>query len=275
MFVSPSAPRYSRSAGVSVGSLAAGLMLVSAAHADLKMVQKTAANGTITTTTSYFKNGKFRTDSRQSIVIMVGEKLLTLSPTRKTYTETTMNRAGGGMAQMMDFKTTSVIKPGGKTKTILGKPAKNYVYTLTMQMVPSKEALQQMKASGRPLPAQFPSIIIEGEQWVSEAVKMPTGAVANSMRAIAEMPGMKEIIAKFAAIKGAPLETRQTMTFKNMPAAAAEAAKPQTITTTTTEISEAPLSDSLFQVPAGYKKMAAPTMPGAPGGGMAPRPKPM
>jgi hypothetical protein len=84
---------------------------------------------------------------------------------------------------------------------------------------------------------------------------------------MASLPGMKNLMEKLSSIKGVPLDSRVTMTFKGGPANM----KPQVTTSTATSLSEAPLSDSLFKIPAGYTKAAGGGLPGM--GGPAGRPR--
>jgi hypothetical protein len=251
-----------------------------AAHADLKVVTTTTTSGgagrsTTTTSTNYYKGGKFRSETKEAVILIDGSgKIITLNPAKKTYSEMSpAEMLNNPYMRMVDLKTSVNLKPGGKKKTIVGKVAKNYIYTATIQMSLSQAALNQMKGRGGApsAPPKLPTIVMEGEQWVTESVQVPAKAVSNSMSAMASLPGMKNLMDKLASIKGLPLESRITMTFKGGPPNA-QNMKPQVTTSVASSLSEAPLSDALFKVPAGYTKQAGMGMPGMPMPAGRPRP---
>lgn len=274
-------------------SLAAGPARV--ARADVKLVSKVTQLGGNTpqdakdvVTTSYYKGKKFRSESPDAVILWDGDsgKMYSLNPARKTYTVVSMAGANP-MMNLFDFKTDVTIKPGGKTKTVLGKPAKNYLYTVTINMAMKKGAMEQMMgaapgvrsgASAPPPKAPpLPTVIVQGENWVTESVALPAGAGSGSFAALAQqVPGMRGALQKLANMKGLPLETRITTTVKggppNMPSRARSG---NGFSTVATSLSEAPLPDSLFRVPADYKeapRQARPGgMPGSPRPGAAAR----
>jgi hypothetical protein len=252
-----------------------------AARADLKVVTTTTTSGgagrsTTTTSTNYYKGGKFRSETKEAVILIDGSgKIITLNTAKKTYSEMSFSdMMNNPYMRMVDLKTSVNLKPGGKKKIIVGKPAKNYVYTATIQMSLSQEALKQMKGRSQgAAPPPLPTIVMEGEQWVTESVQVPAKAVANSMSALASLPGMKNLMDKLASIKGLPLESRITMTFKGGPPNARNM-KPQVTSSVASSLSEAPLSDSLFKIPADYTKQAAGGFPGMGGAMPAGRARP-
>jgi hypothetical protein len=260
MLFSLSAARPGRVIGFFVAAAATVAVTASVARADVKLVANMTTGGTTQTVTNYYKGNKVRSETKSSVVLMDSSgKMTMLNPTRKTYMVVSMGDMPG--MNMVDVSSSVDIKPGGKTKTILGKPAKNYVYTATIKMSLKKAALDQMKASGRmpKQPPQLPTFVLQGENWVTEAVNLPKGAVATSLSGLNSLPGMKPIMDKFAAIKGVSLESRATITFKGGP----QNMKPQTTSFAATSISETILPDALFQIPAGYTKQEM--MPGGMG----------
>ena len=245
------AARPGRVIGFFAAAVATVAATAPAAYADLTMVTKTTSGSTTQTVTNYYKGTKFRSESKDYIILVDGKgQILMLNPAKKTYM--VLSLGNNPMLQMFDLSSSVDIKPGGKTKTILGKPTKNYLYTATIKMSLKKAALDQMKARGAQMrqPPQMPTIVLSGENWVTEAVNVPRGAVANSLSGLSAMPGMNAIMQKFATMKGVPLESKVTTTFKGGP----PSLKPQTTTTLASSLSESPLSDALFQVPAGYTK---------------------
>ncbi len=230
--------------------------------------------------TTYYKGAKIRTeanDGKQVTIYDAQTKTLTvLNPTKKTYTTVPVS----AMAQdprlaMLDIKTTSTVKPGGKTKTIAGKPAKNYVWQATIAMGMKQGA---MPPGGASKGAQTPSgtlfsITMNGEQWTTEAVKMP-GATGKGMLGVlsgpaAAMPGLEPLIAKLSTIKGVPLTSTVRQSFARgaglSGSGTALPARTMTTQTDVVSITEANLPATLFAVPAGYTKAAMPR-----GGGVGP-----
>jgi hypothetical protein len=129
------------------------------------------------------------------------------------------------------------------------------------------------------------SVKLDGEQWVTDTVNLPArwvsptlfgaGAFAASSP-IDEMPlppsvpvDLKEFLAKVAAIRGLPLSGRTdfdiTVRFTEQAIGNAKGSLPQgpihvrvSLQNEAQSVTEAPLSETLFVVPKGYRKVAAP-----------------
>lgn len=247
------------------------------------------------TTTTYIKGGKTRTETGSTSITISDSAtgtVYTLNPSAKTYTTTNINATldqAQGMMAMMDFKATGDVKPGGKTRTILGKPAKNYLISSNITMGFKAGARPGgASASAPPVKTGVPlmTINIKGEQWATEAVKLPANSGLSNVRmmqsGLNRIPGLKSFAATMSKIKGLPLEGVSTQQMvMNMGAAMGGAggaggapAKPMVMTMKTqpVSLSEAPLPDSLFAIPAGYRKVAAPVRRPGMGGGMGARP---
>lgn len=269
----PLVQRIGRTAGVASIATITALTAASAARADLKLVSQMTLGDRSTTTTTYYKGKKMRsetTDGQISIFDTALGKMYLINTKEKTYQEMDMAAvANNPMIQMMDVKSNVVVKPGGKTKNILGKPAKNYLFTAKLTFSFKKEMMDKLAAqNGGKAPAQLPQlpvVSIQGENWVTDAIKLPTGTMnpANIMQAMS--PGMKSLVDKLSAIKGVPLESTQTVTTTGNPMLAKMG--PQVIKNVPRSLSEAPLPDSLFKVPAGYTKVVRPM--GMPGRGIS------
>ncbi|GAB4458113.1 MAG: hypothetical protein OHK0029_18880 [Armatimonadaceae bacterium] len=267
-------PSRNRFAAWNVFLLAAFLAgTASAVRADLKIQANVITNGKKESTTTYYKGSMMRSEEGSNVIIFDGSKNIaySLNTANKTYQvinfgEMTKNPA----FQMMDIKSNVSLKPGGKTKTILGKPAKNYVYSATVKFTMKPEAMERIKAQsgGNATPnleAMMPTVTITGETWVTEALSMPSGGAAGAMATLQNVPGVSDLMKKFKTIKGVPLESTQTVKV----AGGMGAANQRNVTTKTiaTAISQASLPSSLFEVPKGYTKQQQPTRPaGAPGG---------
>jgi hypothetical protein len=202
------------------------------------------------------------------------QKMYSLNMENKTYQLINFQEmANNPMMKMMDVKTDVALKPGGKTKTIVGKPTKNYLYTASIKMSFNKEMMANMaKQNGGQVPQnlpQLPSFKITGEMWVTEKVNLPPGSVAAAMTSLSAVPGMKPLMEKFRAIKGVALETTQTVEILG----GQSSGQNQKTATVTEAISETALPDSLFTVPADFRKVQ-PMQPGMMGAGGRPGGRP-
>ena len=252
-------------------TLAVAVLLSTAAHADLKLVQKTTMEGDLSkkvqgaggppqtsSVTMFYKGNKTRTEAGDRVTIFDGERVLLLNPAKKTYQAIPKN-AGADMANpmmaMMDIKASVDVKATGKTQTIQGKQAKQYVMTMTMKL--------GMKQGAEGEAPELPSFTTRTELWTAEfpgVALSPSMAKQNMPGGIASMPFVKDMTEKLKTIKGIPLLT--TMNQEIM-------GKKMNMILKTVSLSEAPLPDSLFAPPAGYKQVpyTAPAMPMMPGGG--------
>src|SRR5690349_20784905 len=101
------------------------------ARADLKVVSTMTNSGTrsggprTSTVTTYYRGKWTRTETPQNVIIVDNAlgKIYSLNPSEKTYNVISFADLGKNpLMSMMDMKTTVSLQPGGKTKTILGKP---------------------------------------------------------------------------------------------------------------------------------------------------------
>jgi hypothetical protein len=285
---------------VAGGAIVFSLVASAPARADVKIVTKQTMSGTgpqmammgnqgPKTVTTYYKGGKTRVETGDTIVITDGASgtIYTLNATRKTYMVTKLSDAGNaaGMMGMMDFKSTGAVKPGGKTRVIAGKPAKNYLWTAKVTVSPKPGANPGGAGAGMKPGAAFMTMNMKGETWTTEAVKLPGALPANlrMMGGMAQATGLKDLTQTLSKMKGLPLEGVTTqemqMNMGGMGGAPGQktGAQPMSMTvkTQTVSLSEAPLPASLFAVPAGYTKVTAPAPGqrpmGAPGAPRAPR----
>lgn len=276
-----------RSGAVAVMGAAAALLTASMARADIKIVSEITITGMPAaarqsapgvsdkpmTTTVYYKGSKQRTETGNTVQIYdaAADQMYTLDTDKKTYSVISPSKmlegvAGNPFLDMMKFDTTASVKAGGATKNIAGKPATNYVYSatikITMDNLPPEAA------------GSLPTMEMKGEQWATESLSLPSAFQKAGLNNMARrMPpmmvkGMKPLIDELAKIKGAPLSSRMSMSFIVPPGSPAAGSVPKEPIVTTTEvksISEETLSDSLFEIPTGYKKVEAPKTPGIPG----------
>lgn len=240
-----------------------------AAQADVKLTSKVTTSGgnapVSTIGTVFYKGKKVRMETEKNLVIYDADTqtITNINLANKTYTTALLSAlTKNPYIQMLDVQTTVTVRPGGKTKTILGKLTKNYTYTAVIKMGIKKAMLDRMKAQGgtSSMPPVLPTITITGENWVAEQVNLPPGAAAASLSNLAAFPGMKPLMEKFSKIKGVPLEATVSIGIAGGP----QGGHNQKMISVATALSETPLDDSLFAVPAGFTKTESPA------GGMAP-----
>ncbi|MGC4047165.1 MAG: hypothetical protein QM758_25490 [Armatimonas sp.] len=192
------------------------------AHADLTYTTKVSAgNGRDLETTTYMKGIRVRTEAEGRITITDGTRTYLINTEKKTYSviankklDSTANPMMEQFNQMIDMKMDVSVKPGGKTRTILGKPAKNYLYTMTMRMN-FKPGSGPKNATGKGQ-MRLPTFQTIGETWTTEALPAPpASAAAMTPGAAFRNLGMlgstaKSAAASFQKIKGFPLESTMT-----------------------------------------------------------------
>jgi hypothetical protein len=121
------------------------------------------------------------------------------------------------------------VEKGSGGRTIAGYPCENW--NVTIGSVSHQETCLTTKL-------QFPVRALEGMK-----------AMARPMQGMGMGGGMTAMWEKFAEMKGFPLASTDTTTIMG---------RTQTTKTEVTEIRKGPVPDSLFQIPAGYKKVDAP-----------------
>ena len=162
------------------------------------------------------------------------------------------------MLAMMDIKADVSVKPTGKSQTIQGKTAQQYVLTMAMKLG-MKVATEGASKEDMP---QIPPLTSKTELWTVEFPGITLGAsgARQAMPAgMGNLPFVKDLTDKLKSIKGIPLQTTMTQDVMG---------KKMNVTLKTLSLSEAPLPESLFAPPAGYKQVPyeAPPMPTMPGG---------
>jgi acylphosphatase len=154
------------------------------------------------------------------------------------------------VAENTNVSGTADVKPGGKTKIIAGKTAKNYLYTATMKAV--------VRGNAR----QFLTMHLRGEVWMAPDIvlsprvrRMEDATFVRSLGPFAR--AAKPLLAKFGKIKGYPVSSRQTSTVV-LSRGDQDAATKQVMTETETAtlISQEPLDPSLFIVPTTYRDVS-------------------
>jgi hypothetical protein len=263
------------------------------ARADVKIVSETTVTGlpdTLRTgsdtgnidpkkpiaSTVYLKGEKRRTETpvQTTIYDCASDTVYTLNTTDKTYTVSTLAKsvaadtAGSNpLLSLLKIETSGVaLTPQKLVKNIAGKSASSYTFGMTLKMRPADPSLSEM----------IPNLVttIKGEQWVSESIAAPAAcermAKSSFMNAL-PIPtalagtGLKTLSEKMALIKGTPLSSRIEVTIKPGDGKAPDVnvlpipKDPIIVVSEVKSISEDTLADSLFTVPADYKKVAVDT----------------
>ena len=235
--------------------LAAALaaLSVSAAHADLKVVQTTLVDSpqldaymqTMTPqqraqmahsgsllgggpqqTTIFVRGTQTRADIAGMTYLVNSATHQTVVLNRRSHTYMTRPYKSPGTGGAGQIQAT--VKDTGQTKTISGHLARRYIMTAT---VPSQ-----------------PGTIIHGDIWAAQDIPQPTQIATGSGPFAA-------IQSQFRKVKGYPLKTSLAVTGSPM--------GDTTVNSSVVSVSKAPLAASIFAIPAGYKKSS-----GGEGGGM-------
>ena len=275
--------KYENTGKATFLAIVAGASLTgSAARADLTYVTKMSAGKSGTSTTTYIKGNKLRTEAEGTTTITDGARTWLIDTTKKTFSVVAnekLGQLGGPMVQtfreMIDVKMDASVKPGGKTRTILGKPARNYVFSMSMRM--SFKPGSGPKAPTGDRPATLPVFTLKGESWTTDALPVPPGllksAGAGAMFSRLGMLGssVEKSAAAFDTMKGFPLETTMTQGMSGMPKGQKSPKESdRTVKFSVVSLKTDALSDALFLPPKGFKQVpySAPTLPmGNMGGG--------
>jgi hypothetical protein len=258
----------------------ASTTLTSLAFADLTVETKTSGGregGAIIK--QFYKGTKVRTESGGNVTIYdtATDRSLILDNAKKTYYMASVKRMQemvkespmGGIISKMKMTVTGDVKPGGQTKTILGKPAQNYKYTLVMNMdmsgmmdmIPEKERKGMPKGGMSAI-----KTTISGELWTTTAVSLANPSAFNKGFAAMQGGGLggdgaEQIAAKMSVVKGFTLLSTQKIGLPEMPTGKGGKKPPSSAMSVRQEVvslKESPLPDSLFVAPKGYKQVPMP-----------------
>lgn len=180
-------------------------------------------------------------------------------------------------ADEVKVDTTLDVRGTGRTQTLAGQPAHQYLVsgTVTFTLLrPSKiqaqndqEEERERELRRRRTAAFSPPVWgIKGEIWLADTAAFPSKEntlLAVQLVAVSAGPFGQPLADELEKHKGLPLLTRLSVT--HMPGVP-KAVPIITLTTfTVRSVSDAPLDRRLFQAPLGYALVAAPLTPYAPG----------
>lgn len=230
-----------------ISTLAVGLaaLTVSAAHADLKVVQTLRIDspqikayldsmtpeqrakmsrsgnpmfsGAPQVTTIYVHGSKSRADIGPMTYVSDAATKQTTLIDRRRHTYSVMATPTNGAGQI-----AATVKDTGQKKVIQGHPARRYAMTATL--------------------ASQPGTVIQGDIWAAQDLPSPT-LPASGQGPMAVMQGLLH------KVKGFPLKTTMAVTGSPL--------GNTTVTASVVSVSQAPLPASAFAVPAGYTKASA------------------
>lgn len=227
-----------------------------------------------------YKGGAMRTETPEGALIATKELLIRIDDKKRIWSATPVGKVSSAldpMLSMVKIQTKTVVVPGGKTKTILGKPARNWVVLSTINI-----GLPQMGAMlGGGDDAKVPqglAMKMRTEMWTTESVDV--GGRVAMLGGGAAAPGaglLKEMLEKMATIPGLPLVVSMSQSFSMPTEKGAKPPKPMTVVTEVVSLDEKPLPAEMFKPPKGYRQVTSESMtgaggmfPGMPGGGRLP-----
>jgi hypothetical protein len=236
-------------------SLAALTVPLSAARADVKVVQERTltgleemgARGLPINVINYYKGDRFREEMQGRSIVHIydatADRYYTLNRTDRTYSVQTLDQAmragGSGLLARLKVQGTATIGDGGSTRTIAGKRAANYTVQTDLRLVDERQA------------ATLLTVKLEGEQWTTEAIPFPSKSANIARLAYMFSPRASRLLqpyyAKVSEMKGLPLSFDFIITLSGAVNGTFEAHAD------VKSVSTAPLADYLFKVPATYR----------------------
>ena len=222
-------------------------------------------------TVLYYKGSKMRVESHDDVSIYdaTTDKTLVLNAKTKTYYETSAAdtvaaSSANPIFTLANASGEATVLNTQETKTIAGKTAQHFTYTITVRFTP--------KDANAPaaLLAMLPTITISGDQWTIDSPDASAAAKNRTASLLAKLPtgtgnGLKGIGEKMATITGIPVEQTQRFKIAAEGMVDTSSTEPRELVTTTqiktASLSEAPLPDSLFVVPSDYVRVAPPKAP--------------
>lgn len=196
--------------------------------------------------------------SKQIIILRPDQKTATIVSTVKPATANSPTSPVGSVA------IDATIKPTGKSQVIDGIKCDEFMFTTTMDMAGFGGAQAPPEAAAM---LQGMKMNMAGSIWVAkevpgaaEYVAYQKAAATSDMAAAAAtaagiaMPGMEKMVKAMGSIDGLAYLTEMNMTVEGT-GQIAEMMKQMgamKVTTKTTSVNQAPISDDLFKVPEGY-----------------------
>lgn len=266
-------------------TLAAVAICSAVLRADVTVVQTTSVEGGMaamapggagtmsTNITVRVKGMKSRTEMAVAqvavvtIVDVASKQIIILRPDQKTATIASTARPATAPSPASPVGSVAIdatIKPTGKSQVIDGVKCDEFTFTTTMDMAGFGGAQAPPEAAAM---LQGMKMNMAGSIWVAkgvpgaaEYIAYQKAAATSDMAAAAataagiSMPGMDKMLKAMGSIDGLAYLTEMNMTVEGT-GQIAEMMKQMgamKVTTKTTSVNQAPISDDLFKVPEGY-----------------------
>jgi hypothetical protein len=225
------------------------------AGADFSYVRTTSSSGSAAQTTKqYLKGQKLRMEHGDiaSVVDLTAGTVTTIDRRRRIYTVHNLPAGSTAAGSHPAPQTRADIRESGKKKKIGAYNAKEVV--LTMDAGKSPITGKQMQLEAEIWLSDVPGMReLQAFQRKGSTLSPASAAINGDMRQT-----MAELQQKAAGLDGLPvLQIAKIKPSKDGPAM-------MEVTTETSGFSTAPLPDSLFAVPAGYRKLGVPAVHSAP-----------
>lgn len=265
-----------------IGFLTLSMFLAASAHADFSYITVTKSPAGEHTSKHYIKGQKMINDEGDTVIVMDldAQTLTTVNKVQKTYSVKAFSELSNTSA-MAGTNVNADIKKTGQRKTINGFDAEESVVTMAMQNnQPQRggrgQSMQMQMEMHIWSAADVPGIEEARAFYQKNADRMPWAAMAGGMS------GMAEIQRKLATMHGITVMTVVKMTANPQQQAQMEQARarleemkkqggpqaamadqllarmgggPNEVTSESSGFSASPVPDSVFEIPAGYRKV--------------------
>jgi len=105
-----------------------------------------------------YRGGAMRTDSPEGAVIATARRMIFIDDAARKWSATSPGKAAGGadaLLKMVDMKTDATVRSTGKTTTLLGRPAKQWVVDAVIRMkIPDVSAMMGGGGESRRTPSR-------------------------------------------------------------------------------------------------------------------------
>lgn len=225
------------------------LLTAAPGFADLKVVSHLKADivnkVTERDTTSYFKGDfiRFETDKSATIYNVATGNTVVLDLDKKTYYD--VPKPSPAAASGMKVDVTASVTPTDEKSKVAGYDCAKFLANLGLSMTPADKSNFTAKTE------------IGMQIWTTKQLQTPFSPkhilymVTQMFRGAMVVEGADKIATEMAKVEGFPLNVSTTMTISGIPGMTPPTVK---IDQQVRSVVEAPLADSLFQVPADFKK---------------------
>lgn len=248
-------------------------LLAAASQADVKVVSNFTMTGGANVQNmkmvTYYRGDSIRVETEKAVALFdtVAGKIIMIDDKAKTYSEVVLGEGTPGLPEIMkQMKVTAKtdIQETAEKKVIAGKNATKWIADLDMTMTLP------------PVPEMTQKAVLHLEQWTTQEIpgvsrELMVGVMGQMLGNLGASPDVKDMLAQMSKIKGLPLSSNATMTTSMTITRNGQPPETHsmnlTFTTDVQTVTEGKFADTLYAVPADYKKVVRNRMqPGAPGG---------